>query len=71
MSRQEHKRNGSRQGIGKRAESEATRDGETVVLAEHSTDGRVLEGREEGEPRPKGPIVGKVKPGTTFCREER
>ncbi len=41
MSRQEHKR--------KRKQArywEATRDGETVVLAEHSTDGRVV-----GRPR--------------------
>ncbi len=30
---------GSRQGIGKRAKSEATRDGQAEVLAEHSTDG--------------------------------
>jgi len=72
MSREEHEPNENKQGIGKRAESEATRDGETVVLADHSTEGRVfLEGREDGEPRPKGPIEGKEKPGTTFSREER
>ncbi len=72
MSREEHERAENKQGIGKRAESEATREGETVVLADHSTDGRIiLEGREGGEPRPKGSIEGKEKPGTTFCREER
>lgn len=59
------------QGIGTRARREATRDGETVVSAEHRTDGRAWEGREGGEPRPKGPAVGKAKPGITHCRGER
>ncbi len=68
MSREGHEQIENKQGIGKRAESEAPREGETVVLADHSTEGRVffLEGREDGEPRPKGPIEGKEKPGTTF-----
>ncbi len=37
-----------------------------VVLADHSTDGRVAIDREGGEPMSKGPIVGKVKPDVTF-----
>ncbi len=42
MSRKGHEQIENRQGIGKRAESEATREGKTVVLADHSTEGRVL-----------------------------
>ncbi len=44
-----------------------------AVLVEHSTDGlgREPEDREGGELRPKEPAVGKVKPGMTFCWEER
>ena len=54
--------------------SEATREGRAGVLAEHSTEGRCGRfrcGREDGEPRPKGPVVGKAKPGTTLCWRER
>ncbi len=39
-SRKEHKHKSSKRGIGKRVTSEATREGEAVVLAERSTDGR-------------------------------
>src|SRR5215510_2482345 len=48
----------SRRGIGKRATSEATRDGQGVVVAAHSTG-------EGGEPRPTGPTGGKATPGIT------
>ena len=61
---------GADRGIGKRVTSGATREGEAVVLAERSTDGRDS-GREGGEVRPKRPTVGKVKPGITFCRGEK
>ena len=44
--------------------SEATREGERAVLAEHSTE-------EGGEPRPKGPTGGKATPGIPFDWEER
>jgi len=37
-----------------------------AVVAEHSTEGQEYAGREGGEPRPKGPTAGKVKPGKTF-----
>jgi len=37
---QKDKHKESKRDIGKRATSEATREGETVVLAERSTDGR-------------------------------
>ena len=47
---------GSRQGIGKRATSEATRDGEVAVVAAQSTG-------EGGEVRPKGPTGGKAPSG--------
>jgi len=57
-------------GIGKRVTSEATREGEAVVLADHSTEGRAS-GREGGEARPKRPTGGKVKPGITCCRKEK
>jgi len=49
----------SRRGIGKRVPSEATRDGQGVVCAAHSTG-------EGGEPRPTGPPGGKATPGITF-----
>ena len=52
------------------SESEGTRDGLLAVAAEHSTDELMTTVREGGEPRPKGPTVGKVKPGITFCLEE-
>jgi len=57
-------------GIGKRVISEATRKGEAVVLADHSTEDRAS-GREGGEVRPKRPTGGKVKPGITYCRGEK
>ncbi|VAX03379.1 hypothetical protein MNBD_GAMMA19-165 [hydrothermal vent metagenome] len=46
---QKDKHKESKRGIGKRATSEATRDGETVVLAERSTAGLQYEDRESGE----------------------
>jgi hypothetical protein len=52
------------------SESKGTRDGLLAVVAEHSTDELASPVREGGEPRPKGPTVGKVKPGITFCLEE-
>ena len=54
--------------------SGAARKGRAGVLAEHSTEGRrgrSRVGREDGEPRPKGSVVGKAKPGMTLCRRER
>lgn len=44
-------------------QSEVTREGHGAVLAAHSTDGSLS--REGGEPRPKGPTVGKARPGIT------
>ena len=55
---------GSRQGIGERATSEATRDGHGAVVAKHSTD-------ERGEVRPKRPTGGKARPGRVRDWEER
>jgi hypothetical protein len=55
---------GSRQGIGKRATSEATRDGQRAVVAEHNT----VEG---GEVKPKRPTGGKAKPGRARGWEDR
>jgi hypothetical protein len=55
---------GSRQGIGERASSEATREGHRAVVAEHSTG-------EGGEVRPKRPTGGKAKPGRARDGEER
>lgn len=52
------------------SESEETREGLLAVVADHSTDELVNPVREGGEPRPKGPTAGKVKPGITFCLEE-
>jgi len=40
--KQKYKHRKSKRGIGKRATSEATRDGEAVVLAERSTDGQEI-----------------------------
>ena len=45
-------------------ESEASREGQVAVLAEHSTE-------EGGELRPKESTGGKAKPGRTNCCEER
>jgi len=45
--------------MGKRATREATRDGQGVVFAVHSTE-------ESGEPRPMGPTGGKAPSGITF-----
>jgi hypothetical protein len=59
----EHEPNGAGQGIGGRARSEGLREGQSAVLAEHSTD-------EGGEPRPKGPTGGKAKPGIAFQWKE-
>jgi len=50
--------NGSTQGIGTRATSEAARDGQGAVFVEHSTE-------EGGEARPKRPTGGKATPGIT------
>jgi hypothetical protein len=44
--------------------SEATREGQRAVVAEHSTD-------EGGEVRPKRPTGGKARPGRARSREER
>jgi hypothetical protein len=55
---------GSRQGIGERATSEATREGHGAVVAEHST-------VERGEGRPKRPTGGKARPGRARSGEER
>ena len=68
--RETRTKRGAGRGIGKRATSEATREGEAVVLAERSTDGRA-NGRDGGEARPKRPTQGKVKQGITFCRGEK
>ncbi len=52
---------------GRIADSEQTRDGLLVVLADNSTDGQMCSSdREGGEVRPKRPTVGKEKPGITF-----
>ena len=57
---------------GTTATSEGAREELLVVVVEHSTDGQdVYPDREGGELRPKGPTVGKVKPGITFCWRER
>lgn len=54
-------------GIRERATSEAIGEGQMAVLVEHSTDGlQETANREGGEPKPKGPTVGKAKPGITF-----
>ena len=45
--------------------SERTWEGLLAVLVDHSTE-KDMNVREGGEPRPTGPIVGKVKPGITF-----
>jgi hypothetical protein len=55
---------GSGQGIGKRATSEATRDGQRAVGAEHTT-------AEGGEVKPKRPTGGKAKPGRARGWEDR
>jgi hypothetical protein len=55
---------GSRQGIGERATSEATREGQRAVVAEHSTD-------EGGEVRPKRPTRGKARPGRARAWADR
>ena len=55
---------GSRQGIGERATSEATREGSGAVGAKHSTG-------ERGEVRPKRPTGGKARPGRAWDWEER
>jgi hypothetical protein len=60
---------GSSQGIGDRAGSGVTRDGQTAVLADHSSDDSASFSRAEsvgGEVRPKRAAVAKVKPGITF-----
>jgi hypothetical protein len=44
---------------------ERPREGLLVVLADHSTEGSILN-REGGEPLSQGPTVGKVKQGITF-----
>ncbi len=46
---------GAREVWGSERQSEATRDGEAVVLAEHSSEGR-SSGREGGEERPNRAI---------------
>ena len=63
-------RMGASEVSGSERQSEATRDGEAVVLAEHSSEDRAS-GREGGEVRPKRPTEAKAKPGITFCRGER
>ena len=55
---------GSRQGMGERAASEATRDGQRAGVAKHSTD-------ERGEVRPQRPTGGKARPGRAGDWEER
>src|SRR2546430_596537 len=55
---------GSRQGIGERAISEATREGHGAVVAKHST-------TERGEVRPKRPTGGKARPGRARGWEDR
>jgi hypothetical protein len=55
---------GSRQGIGERANSEATREGHRAVVAKHST-------TERGEVRPKRPTGGKARPGRARGWEDR
>ncbi len=44
--------------------SEATQEDDTVVLVDHSTEGR--KSRESGEVKPERPTVGKEKPGITY-----
>ena len=61
---------GTSEVLGSERQSEATRDGEAVVLAEHSSEGRIS-GREGGEERPNRPTEAKAKPGITFCRREK
>jgi hypothetical protein len=61
---------GTSEVLGSERQSEATRDGEAVVLAEHSSEDRGS-GREGGEVRPKRPTGAKAKPGITYCRGER
>jgi hypothetical protein len=55
---------GSRQGIGERARSEATREGHGAVVAKHSTG-------ERGEVEPKRPTGGKARPGRARGWEDR
>ena len=55
---------------GRRAKSEQPRDEHVEVLADHITGGRgAVRGLdwEGGELRPKGPTVGKERPGIAFC----
>ncbi len=53
--------NESKRGIGERALSEATRDGQLAVLAEHSTDGvrRMLDVGKVGNRDPRDPLQGR------------
>jgi hypothetical protein len=64
---------GSSQGIGDRAASGVTRNGQTAVLAEHSSEGSaqlaLRAGSVGGEVRPKRAAVAKVKSGITFPRQ--
>ena len=60
---------GSSQGIDDQAGSGVIRDGQTAVLAEHSSEDSAPLLRAElvgGEVRPKRAAVAKVKPGVTF-----
>lgn len=60
---------GSSQGIGDRAGSGETRNGQTVVLADHSSEDSASVSRAElvgGEVRPKRAAVAKEMPGITF-----
>ena len=69
-SREDTNRMGASEVLGSERQSEATRDGEAVVLAEHSSEDR-SSGREGGEERPNRPTGAKAKPGITFCRREK
>ncbi len=61
-------RMGASEVSGSERQRDATRDGDAVVLAEHSSEGRVS-GREGGEERPNRPTGAKAKPGITFLPE--
>jgi len=54
------------------SESEGIREGLLAVVADHSTAGTDAKRpyRVGGELKPKGPTVGKEKPGITFCLRE-
>ncbi len=74
VSRKLEHEEGKSAGYRETSKREVTREGLGGVLAEHRTDGvygQSHTSRVGGEPRPKGPTVGKAKPGMTLSWRER